>query len=343
MRSLNSYFVNNLPLKAVVIRRHGGPDVLSYEEVSNPTPKKGHVIVKVDYCAVNHLDIWVRNGLPGRKVSFPHILGCDICGTLVDDSGGFKKNEKIVVYPAVESGVQRVSYSIIGAFGKYQGGYAEFIQVPQQNIIRKPSWLSDEEACALNVSYLIAWNMLDRSNCKKNDIMLIWGANSGVGSAAILLAKAKGIQVITVASDLKKLNRAKKLGSDHVINRCKSDISSEVLKYTKNEGVDAVIDHVGAKTWPVSLNVLKVGGKMLACGTTTGSEATINIREFYSKEAQIIGAYLGSKSQLVSLHKFMKLKSMKPIIDSVFELKDARLAHERMEQSNQFGKIILKI
>lgn len=330
-------------MKAVVIRKHGGPNVLSHENVKNPIAKKDHVIVKVDYCAVNHLDIWVRNGLPGRKVSFPHILGCDVCGTLVESFGGFKKNEKVVVYPAVESSVPRVSYSIIGGFGKYQGGYAEFIQVPQKNIIRKPSWFSDKEACALNVSYLTAWNMLERSNCKKNDTMLIWGANSGVGSAAILLAKAKGIQVITVASDLKKLNRAKKLGADHIIDRSKSDISSEVLKYTKNEGVDAVIDHVGAKTWPISLDVLKVGGKMFACGTTTGSDVTINIRAFYSKEAEIIGAYLGSKSQLVSLHKFMKLKKIKPIIDSVFELKDARLAHEKMEQSNQFGKIILKI
>jgi NADPH:quinone reductase-like Zn-dependent oxidoreductase len=330
-------------LKAVVIRKHGGPDVLSYETIKNPTPKKGHVIVKVDYCAVNHLDIWVRKGLPGKKVSFPHILGCDICGTLIDDSGSFKKNEKVVVYPAVESGVPRVSYSIIGAFGKYQGGYAEFIQVPQQNIIKKPSWLSDEEACTLNVSYLTAWNMLERSNCKKNDIMLIWGANSGIGSAAILLAKAKGIQVITVASDMKKINQAKKLGADNIIDRSKSDIGSEVLKYTKNDGVDAVIDHVGAKTWPISLNVLKVGGKILACGTTTGSDATINIRELYSKEAQIIGAYLGTKSQLVSLHKFMKLKKIRPLIDSIYKLKDARRAHEKMDDSNQFGKIVLKI
>jgi NADPH:quinone reductase-like Zn-dependent oxidoreductase len=343
VRSLNSYFVNNLPLKAVVIRKHGGPDVLSYEEIRNPTPKKGHVIVKVNYCAINHLDVWVRNGLPGRKVLFPHILGCDVCGTLVSDSGSFKKNEKVVVYPAVESGVPRVSYSIIGAFGKYQGGYAEFVQVPQQNIVRKPSWLSDEEACALNVSYLTAWNMLERSNCKKNDSVLIWGANSGVGSAAIILAKAKGIRVITVASDIEKINRAKKIGADHIIDRSKSDISSEVLKYTKNDGADAVIDHVGAKTWPISLNVLKIGGKMLSCGTTTGSDATINIREFYSKEAQIIGIYLGSKSQLVSLHKFMKLKKIKPLIDSIFKLKDAKLAHERMDKSNQFGKIILKI
>lgn len=330
-------------MKAVVIRKHGSPDVLSYENVKNPTPKKGHVIVKVNYCAVNHLDIWVRNGLPGRKVSFPHVLGCDVCGTLVDGFGSFKKNESVIIYPAVESMVPRVSYSIIGGFGMYQGGYAEFIQVPQKNIVKKPSWFSDEEACALNVSYLTAWNMLEKSECKKNDIVLIWGANSGVGSAAILLAKAKGIRVITVVSDIKKINQAKKLGADHIINRSKSDISNEVLKYTKNQGVDAVIDHVGAKTWPISLNVLKVNGKMLACGTTTGSEANISIREFYSKEATIIGAYLGTKSQLVSLHKFMKLKKIKPIIDSIYKLKDAKHAHEKMEQSNQFGKIILKI
>ena len=330
-------------MKTVVIRKHGGPEVLSYEEVKNPTPKKNHVIVKVDFCAVNHLDIWVRKGLPGRKISFPHILGCDVCGTLVEGFGSFKKNEKVVIYPAVESGAPRVSYSIIGAFGKHQGGYAEFIQVPKQNIIKKPSWFSDEEACALNVSYLTAWNMIERSNCKKNDIMLIWGANSGVGSAAILLAKAKGIQVVTVASDIEKISQAKKIGADHVINRSKSDVSTQVLRYTKNYGVDAVIDHVGAKTWPISLGVLKIGGKLLACGTTTGSETTINIREFYSKEAQIIGAYLGSKSQLVSLHKFMKLKKIKPRIDSIFKLKEARLAHEKMEQSNQFGKIILAI
>ena len=330
-------------MKAVVIRKHGGPDVLSYENVKNPTPKKGHVIVKVNYCAVNHLDIWVRNGLPERKVSFPHVLGCDVCGTLVDGFGSFKKNENVIVYPAVESMIPRVSYSIIGGFGMYQGGYAEFIQVPQKNIVKKPSWFSDEEACALNVSYLTAWNMLEKSECKKNDTVLIWGANSGVGSAAILLAKAKGIRIITVVSNIKKTNQAKKLGADHIINRSKSDISNEVLKYTKNQGVDAVIDHVGAKTWPISLNVLKVNGKMLACGTTTGSEANINIREFYSKEATIIGAYLGTKSQLVSLHKFMKLKKIKPIIDSIYKLKDARHAHEKMEQSNQFGKIILKI
>ncbi|TLX94838.1 MAG: zinc-binding dehydrogenase [Thaumarchaeota archaeon] len=329
-------------MKATVIWKHGGPDVLSYQEIKDPEPEKDHVIIRVNYCAVNHLDIWVRTGLPDKTISFPHVLGGDICGTLVDGFGNFRKGEKVVVYPAVESDAPRVSFSIIGGFNKYQGGYAELIQVPKRNIVKKPSWLTDVEASSLNISYLTAWNMLERSRCKKDDTILIWGANSGVGSAAILLAKAKGLKIITVTSDKNKFDLAKKLGADFVIDRTKSEVSTEVLKHTNGEGVNAVIDHVGSKTWPVSIDVLKIGGRVIACGTTTGAEATVNIRSFYSKEGQIIGAYLGSKSQLISLHRFMKLKRIRPIVDSVFELKDTSLAHQKMEQSSQFGKIVLK-
>ena len=330
-------------MKTIVIRKHGGPDVLSYEEIADPVPKKGHALIRVNYCAVNHLDIWVRNGIAGKTVSFPHILGCDVCGTLMEGFGNFKKGQKVVVYPAVDSNIPRVSFGIIGGFGKYKGGYAEIIQAPRNNIIKKPNWLSDQEAASINVSYLTAWNMLEKSRCKKGNTILIWGANSGVGSAGILLAKAKGLKVITVASDKNKVAFAKKLGADFVINRNTKDVTSEVLRLTDKVGVDAVIDHVGAKTWPVSLEVLKVKGRMISCGTTTGGEAIVNIRSFYSKEAQIIGAYLGSKSQLVSLHKFMKLKKIKPVIDSVFDLKDVKTAHQRMEKSNQTGKILLRV
>jgi NADPH:quinone reductase-like Zn-dependent oxidoreductase len=330
-------------LKAITIKKHGGPDVLSYEQIPDPVPQKGYVLIKVNYCAVNHLDIWVRNGMPGKSVEFPHILGCDICGTISEGFGGFKEGEKVVVYPAVNSNIPRVSFAIIGGFGKYKGGYAEIISVPKKNIIKKPRWFSDQEAASINVSYLTAWNMLEKSRCKKDDIILIWGANSGVGSAAILLAKAKGLKVITIASGKDKIRLAKKLGADFVIDRNTKDVTLEVLRFTSQVGVDAVIDHVGAKTWPVSLEVLKIKGRMIACGTTTGGEAIVNIRSFYSKEAQIIGTYLGSKSQLVALHKFMKLKKIRPIIDSVFDLKDAKAAHQKMEKSNQFGKILLRV
>ena len=330
-------------MNAIVIRKHGGPEVLSYGKIPDPVPEKGDVLVKVNYCAVNHLDIWVRNGIAGKKVSFPHILGCDISGTLLEGFAGFKKGDKVIVYPAFDGKVPRVSFGIMGGFGKYLGGYAELISVPKKNIIKKPDWLSDQEAAVINVSYLTSWNMLEKSRCKKGDTILIWGANSGVGSAAILLAKAKGLKVITIASDKNKIKFAKKLGADFVIDRSTQDVISQVLKITNQAGVDAVIDHVGAKTWPVSLEVLKVKGRMIACGTTTGGEATVNIRAFYSKEAQIIGVYLGSKSQLVSLHKFMKLKKIKPAIDGIFELKDAKIAHQKMEKSNQFGKILLHV
>ena len=330
-------------MKAVVIRKHGGPDVLSYENIKDPRPRKGHAIVKVNCCAVNHLDIWVKKGLPGTKISFPHVLGCDICGTVVEDAGNFKKGETVVAYPAIESGTPRTAYSIIGGFSNYHGGYAEFVRVPISNIIRKPKWLSDVEACALNVSYLTAWNMLEKSGCNKGDTILIWGANSGVGSAAILLAKGLGLKVISVASSSKKVTQAKKIGADFVINRTRSDIAAEVLKHTKNEGVSAVIDHVGAKTWPTSIEVLGVGSKMVTCGTTSGAEARVNIRTLYSKEAEIIGAYLGSKNQLFSLHKFMRLKKIRPIIDSVFDLEETKLAHKKMESGEMFGKIVLKI
>ena len=330
-------------MKAIVIRKHGGPGVLSYEQISDPTPEKEEVLIKVNYCAINHLDIWVRNGIAGKTVSFPHILGCDISGTILEGFGNFKKGDKVVIYPAVSSNVPRISFGIIGGFGRYKGGYAQLISVPKKNIIKKPDFFTDQEAAVINVSYLTAWNMLERSRCKKGDTILIWGANSGVGSAAILLAKAKGFKVIAVASNKNKVKFAKKLGVEYIINRNTQDVTSEVLKITNKVGVDAVIDHVGAKTWPTSLEALKVRGIMVSCGTTSGAEATVNIRSFYSKEAQIIGAYLGSKSQLSSLHKFMKLKNIKPIIDSIFDLKDAKLAHQKMERSNQFGKILLRI
>ncbi len=308
-----------------------------------PNKMKGEVKVRVSCCAVNHLDVWVRNGLPGRRILFPHILGSDISGTLLDEFGKFKKGEKVVIYPAISSDSKRTLYSIIGGFSQYQGGYAEIISVPKTNILKKPAWLSDEEASCINVSYLTAWNMIEKSGCKKGDTILIWGSNSGIGSASILLAKALGLSVITVASNKSKYNFAENLGADFTIDRNKADVATEVLKYTKEVGVNCVIDHVGSKTWPISIEVLKVKGRMIACGTTSGAEALVDIRSFYSKEAQIVGAYLGSKQQLISLLEFMKSKKIKPIIDSVYDLKNAKIAHQKMEEHNQRGKLILRV
>ena len=330
-------------MKAVVIRRHGGPEVLSYDNIPRPRPRKRYAIVRIGHCAVNHLDLWVRNGMSGKQVRFPHILGCDISGKLEEGFGKFRKGEKVVVYPAVKPDLPRTSFSIIGGFGRHRGGYAQMVQVPEENIIRQPDWLDDVEACSLNVSYLTAWNMLERSRCKKDDTILVWGASSGVGSAAILLGRAMGLRIIAVTSGKKNAGLAKEIGAHHVIERDKQDVASQTLRLTSPRGVDAVIDHVGAKTWPTSIEVLRVGGRMIACGTTSGGQAAVNIRSLYSKEASIVGAYLGTREQLVSLHRFMKLKKVRPIIDSVLDLKDAGIAHRKMEEGRQFGKIVLRI
>ncbi len=330
-------------MKAIVLRKHGNPGVLSFKKTANPKPRKGHVIVKVSCCAVNHLDIWVRKGIPGKKITFPHILGCDICGSLKQGFGNFRKGAKVVVYPVLENPDPLLPSTMIGGFSNYNGGYAELIQVPKSNIVKKPNWFSDIEACALNVSYLTVWNMLEKCQCQKGDWILIWGANGGVGSAAILFAKAMQLKVIAVTSNAKKISKSKKIGADVVIDRNKSNVVTQVLKHTKKQGVNAVIDHVGAKTWPLSIQVLKEGGRLVVCGQTSGPKAIVDIPTVYSKELEILGTYMGTKSQLIKMHKFMRTKKIRPIIDSIFSLHDASFAHKRMESSNHFGKIVLKM
>ncbi len=299
------------------------------------------VIVKVRYCAINHLDILVRNGSTVRKIQFPHILGCDVCGTLEEGFGNFKIGDKVVIYPVINDGSSNL-INIIGGFSAYNGGYAEFIRVPKQCIVKKPHYFSDKEACSLNISYLTAWNILESLDCKTGKCIFVWGAGSGIGSAIILLAKARGINVITVTSNDEKMKLSKKIGADVIINRNKKNILKSVTKYYSG-GVDYVVDHVGAKTWPISIKLLKVGGKMATCGITTGCQTRINILDIYNKQLTIFGIYAGSKSQLMKLHSFMKNNKIKPVIDSTFSLENAVFAHKRMTSNNHFGKIILEI
>ncbi len=341
-------------MKAVVLHEHGGVDKLRYEDIDEPVHAKNEVLVRVKACGVNHLDIWVRQGLPGRKINFPKICGCDIVGEIAASSSkNFAVGDKVMVYPGLscgqcnycKNGTENLcsKFTIIGGFGDAQGGYAEYAKVPERNLIPLPHWLSFEEAATLGVSYLTSWNMLGRADVKEGTNLLVYGAGSGVGMATIQLAKAKGVKVITTVGDDKKLGQARSLGPDLAINRKTSDIVNEVMKFTENNGVDVVIDHVGAQTWETSLKCLKPAGRMLVCGTTTGGIASVDIRAFYSKQAAIIGASLGTKSQLLELLSFMESKKIRPVIDSTFKLSDAAMAQSRMERSEHFGKIVLKI
>ena len=338
-------------MKATVIHEHGGTDKLIYQEIDTPKPSKDGVLVKVMTCAVNHLDIWIRKGLPGKTLQFPHILGCDIVGEIESRNKNIPIGNRVMVFPGLSCGkcfYCRKSkenlcnkFSIIGGFSNIHGGYAECVRVPLRNIVKVPSWLTFDEAACLGVSYLVSWNMLKSANVGRGTTLLVYGAGSGVGSATIQLARARGAKVITTVGDKGKIALAKKHGAISVINRMKNDIVKEVMGLTGN-GVDVVIDHVGANTWMTSLRCLKIGGTLAVCGATSGETTAVEIRTVYNKQLSIIGAYLGRKDELIEMMSFMQAKKVKPIIDSKYRLSEAAKAHERMENSDHFGKILLK-
>src|ERR671923_1378377 len=360
-------------MKAVAFFEHGPVDVLHYrEDFPDPVADKDEVIIDIKYCGINHLDIWARQGIgaaAGKKIRLPHICGCDIVGTTTAIKG-----QRVMIYPGVSCGKCRYctgssknrittggerkrknnnngnnkrenlcsQFAIIGGFSDYNGGYAERVAVPEKNVIRLPTTLTDEAAATLAVSYLTAWNMLQTNGASRRKKILVYGASSGVGMATIQLAKALGATVITTVSGNSKYDFAKKLGADYIIDRTRQDIAEEVKKIVPT-GVDIVIDHVGAATWPTSIAVLRQGGRMAVCGMTSGNEATVPIRAFYTKQIVMIGYLLGTKAQLHELINFVMRKKIQPVIDSVFPLKDAKEAQKKMEAGLHAGKILLKL
>lgn len=330
-------------MKAAPFFEHGSADVLQHCEFPDPVAGKDNVIVDVEYCGVNHLDIWTRMGITGKKVRLPHICGCDIVGTV--------KGQRVMVYPGVSCGRCRhcraghenlcSEFAIIGGMSDWNGGYAERVAVPARNVIKLPSALKSETAATLAVSYLVAWNMLLTNGVGRGKTILVYGASSGVGMATIQLAKALGSEVITTVSSKEKHDFAERLGVHHIIDRTSQGIAEEVKKIFP-AGVDIVIDHVGAATWPTSIAVLRQGGRMAVCGMTSGNEATVPVRVFYSKQIVMTGALLGTRAQLKELIRFVVKKRIKPVIDSVLPLEKAKQAQERMEAELHMGKILLK-
>jgi NADPH:quinone reductase-like Zn-dependent oxidoreductase len=337
-------------MKAVAFHEHGSAGVLRYEDFPDPAPAKGEVAIDIEYCGVNHLDIWTRMGIAGKKIRLPHICGCDIVGTVRKTAGGFKQGERVMVYPGrscgrcehCRAGRENLcsQFAIIGGMSDYDGGYAEQVAVPGRNVLRLGR-MKSEVAATLAVSYLVSWNMLRTNGAGKGKSLLVYGAASGVGMATIQLARALGVsKIITTASDTDKAAFAKRIGAHHVIDRSQTpDIAGEVARLAG--GVDIVIDHVGAATWQASIASLKAGGRMAVCGMTSGNDAVVPVRMFYSKQVTMTGALMGTKKQLVELAKFVEAKKIRPVIDSVFPLAQARDAQERMEQGRHAGKILL--
>lgn len=340
-------------MKAVVFKQHGGPEVLEYADAPDPTIRANEVLVEVKACALNHLDIWARGGLPGIKIPLPHILGNDVAG-VVREVGELvswvEAGDEVMLQPGVSCGhcVECLAgrdnlcreYDIIGY--RRHGGYAELVAAPAVNVIPKPANLSWEEAAALPLVTVTAWHMLvTRAAVQPGEDVLVHAAGSGVGSLGIQIAKLRGARVIATASSDEKLAKATELGADDVVNYTNADWPKEVKRLTSRKGVDVVFEHTGAATWPGSLGSLKSNGRLVTCGATSGFAAETDLRQVFYRHVTILGSFMGSKSELLEAMKFVESGRIRAVVDQSLPLAEARHAHELMEDRAQFGKLVL--
>ncbi len=342
-------------MRAVILEDFGGVENLRLvEDFPKPEIKEDEVLVRVKAVALNHLDIWVRTGALAVKPSLPHILGSDVSGvvervgSLVKD---IKEGDEVILAPGLSCGVcyecqsgtdnHCKDYDILGLRSK--GGYGEYVKVPARNVIKKPSNLSFEEASSYPLTFLTVWNALvNKGGIKPYHRVLIWGGSSGVGVAGIQIAKLFGAYVIATAGSEEKAKRCKDLGADEVIDHYKEDVVKRVRSMFK-EGVDIVMDHVGSETFWKSVEALRRGGRFVFFGTTTGSEAKIDIRYIFVREIQLLGVYMGPRADLFKITELFERGLLKPVVDKVFPLEKAQEAHRYLEESRHFGKVVLKV
>ena len=343
-------------MKAVRIHQFGGPEVLTYEDVPDPQPRKDEVLVRVRACSLNHLDVWVRKGLPGVKL--PHILGSDVAGEIVElgeyvtgfQTGGFKTGQRVLLAPMhfcghcaqCLAGLQNEcrEFTVLG--NAVDGGNCELIAVPAANVSPIPDSLDFNQAASVPLVFVTAWHMLvTRAGIRPGQSVLVLGASSGVGIAAIQIAKLFHCRVITTAGDETKLEKARALGADFGINHYQQKISEEVRKITNKAGVDIVVEHVGAATWDESVKSLKSSGTLVTCGATTGPEVKIDLRYLFARQLSLLGSYMGTMADLHEVLGHVFAGRLKPVLDRIFPLKDLRAAHEYLEKSQMFGKVVV--
>ncbi len=340
-------------MHAVRIHRHGGPEALIYESVPEPAIQANEVLVRVRACALNHLDLFVRSGIPGMTFSMPHVLGSDIAGEIVEVGSLCERVQpgwRVLLSPGLScrqceaclSGHDN-SCRRFATFG-YQrdGGNTELLAAPEYSVIRIPDDLAFESAASVPVVFLTAWHMLmARARLEPGEDVLVLAASSGVGSAAIQIAKLFQCRVIATAGGEAKMAKAAALGADFVIDHYREDISAAVRRITGKRGVDVVVEHVGAATWPKSLESLGPGGRLVTCGATTGYDAQVDLRYLFSKQWSLLGSFLGTMGELHQVLKLVFRKQLKPVIDCVYPLAEIREAHRRLENHEHFGKIVV--
>ena len=343
-------------MKAIIFRSHGGPEVLEHvTDFGEPVLGPGDVTVRVRACALNHLDLFVRQGIPTLKLPLPHILGSDVAGEIAavgDDVADLEVGERVVVNPSLSCGTCEycmrgddplcVDFKILGEH--VNGGYAEHVVVPARNVARLPTDFPFETAAAAPLVYQTAWRMLvSRAQVKPGEDVLILGAGSGVSTAAIQIAKLAGCTVYTTSSSDEKLQRAKEIGADVLVNYKEVPWSKAVWELTGKRGVDVVVDHVGAATFKDSIRSLRKGGRLVTPGATTGGVTELDLRYVFWRQLTIMGSTMGSQKEFDDVMKLVFMGRLKPVVDTVFPLEEARKAHELLERGEQFGKVVLRV
>ena len=340
-------------MKAVAFERFGGPDVLVFGERPDPVAGPGEALVRVRACAINHLDLWVRAGLPGLEPEMPHILGNEIVGEIVAVGAGVTHvapGQKTLVNPTLSCGVCPAcangddnlcrAYDVIGR--KRNGGYAELVAVPAVNCLPYPENLGWEEAAAVPLVFLTAWHMLvTRAELRPGEDVLVIGAGSGVGSAAIQVARLHGARVIATAGGAAKLERARALGAHEVIDHSTEDIAQRARALTGKKGVEVVVEHVGGRIFEAGVAALAKNGRLVTCGATAGHQVSLDLNLLFGRHLSLLGSWMGRRADLLDVLRHVATGALRPVVDSTRPLAEARAAHERIEARQHFGKVVL--
>jgi NADPH:quinone reductase-like Zn-dependent oxidoreductase len=318
-------------MKAVRIHEDGGSEVLRYEDAPDPEPGPGDVLVRVRAASLNHLDLWVRKGLP--SVPKPRILGADAAGVRLDTG------ERVVINPGLDHGDGRIT-----VVGEHRDGtHAELVAVPAENVYPIPDELSFEEAAAFPLVHETAYRMLvTRAGLREGEWVLVWGIGGGVATAALVIAKALGARVIATSSSEAKLARARELGADVLVDHASGDVR-EAVKEATGAGVDVVVEHVGEATWIASLAAARPGGRVVVCGATTGPNPPANLHRIWWKQLDVLGSTMGKREDFEGAFDLVKSGRARPVIDKVLPLSEIRAAHDRLERGEQMGKIVLTV
>ncbi len=344
-------------MKAAFIKSHGDLEQLKIGELDAPQIKPNEVLIKTEFSALNHIDIFIIKGWPGLSLEMPHILGSDGSGVIKEIGSAVTTvsvGDRVTINPGLScgkcyfclSGKQNFckNFSIMGE--NQWGTFCEFFKVPEENALLIPKDFSFELAAAAPLTFLTAWRALTtQANLKREDFVLIHGAGGGVSTAAIQIAKYLGAKVITTTSDSNKKKKAEELGADYVINYKENrDFGKTIYsEITKKKGVDVVLDSVGRDTFQNSLRLLRPGGCLVSPGATTGAISEIDIRQIFWKQLKVVGSTMSNQREFREVMTLIFQKKLKPIIDKVFPLNEVREAEKYLREGNQFGKVLLKI